>query len=334
MSDSKDYRMSFIREVKCALSTIMAPDQIQMVSHVITKALANYDLTERCTAIVPYSDENDRLLKQFAACLLVEGKSKGTVCQYVRVCRIFGQLIGKPFTKAGIQDARYFIATEMERGISDSTRETYRSYLSTFYQWMTNEEIIPRNPLMALSPIAFQEKEKKPYTDVEVDAIRCACKNLKERAMTEVLLSTGIRVQELVDLELDDIDFHTMKVIVRHGKGNKYRVVYTTRLALKYLTEYLSKRKHTGTRVFLNRFGDKISTDGIRKLFIKIGDKAGVDHVHPHRFRVTLASNLAARGMDVQDIQKILGHSQISTTMGYIVVDDRKTHAEYNKYIA
>lgn len=334
MSDSKDYRMQLIREIKCSLSTVMEPDQIQMVSNVITKVLSNYEVTERCTAIVPYCDENVRLLKQFAACLLIEGKSKGTVYNYVQICRRFGEQIGKPFTKVGVQDARYFIAREMERGISDSTRETYRSYLSTFFQWMTNEEIIPRNPLMALNPIAFQEPEKKPYTDVEIDAIRGACKNVRERAMAEVLISTGIRVQELADLELDDIDFHAMKVTIRHGKGNKRRLVYTTRLALKYLNEYLTKRDYIGTMVFPNRYGDKITTDGIRRVFIGIGEKAGVDNVHPHRFRITLASNLAARGMSVQDIQKILGHSQISTTMKYIVVDDRRTHAEYNKHIA
>ena len=331
---SKDCRMSFIRDVELALSTVMEPERIPMITQVLTTALADYELTERCTDLVPYSDENERILKRFRACLLVEGKSKGTVYQYVRTCRKLEELLGKPFTEVGIYDVRYFLATEMERGVSDSTRETYRSYLSAFYQWMTNEEIIQRNPIMAMNPIAFQGKEKKPFTDVEIDALRGACSNIKERAIVETLLSTGVRVQELVDLNLDDIDFHTMKVIVRHGKGDKYRVVYTTRLTLKYLSEYLTKRKHTCTRVFINRYGDQITTGGIRKLLIKIGNKAGVDHVHPHRFRVTLASNLAARGMDVQDIQKILGHSQISTTMGYIVVDDRKTHAEYNKYIA
>ena len=331
---SKDCRMSFIRDVELALSTTMEPEKIQLVTNVITKALSEYELTERCTDLVPYDDGNERILKQFAACLIVEGKSKGTVHQYVRICRKLAEQICKPLTEAGVYDVRYFLAKEMERGVSDSTRETWRAYLSAFFQWMTNEEIIQRNPIMAMNPIAYQGKEKKPFTDVEIDALRGACNNIKERAIVETLLSTGVRVQELVDLNLDDIDFHTMRVKVLHGKGDKYRVVYTTRLTLKYLSEYLTKRKHTGTRVFLNRFGDQITTDGIRKLLIKIGDRAGVDDVHPHRFRVTLASNLAARGMDVQDIQKILGHSQISTTMGYIVVDDRKTHAEYNKYIA
>ena len=111
-------------------------------------------------------------------------------------------------------------------------------------------------------------------------------------------------------------------------------MVYTTRLALKYLSEYISDRKMTIRCVFCNRYGERITTGGVRKVLNTIAKRASVDNVHPHRFRVTLASNLAARGMGVQDIQKILGHSNVDTTMGYIAVDDRKTHAEYNKYIA
>lgn len=331
---TKDCRMSFIRDVELALSAVLEPDSIQMVSQVITKALADYELSERCTDLVPHDDENARILKRYRACLLVEGKSKKTVAQYSRSCERLAALIGKPFTEMGVYDVRFFLATEMERGVSDSTRETQRANLSAFFQWMTNEEIIQRNPIMSINPISFREKEKKPFTDVEIDALRGACKTSKERALIEVLTSTGMRVQELVDLNLDDIDFHTMRVKVLHGKGDKYRVVYTTRLALKYLSEYISDRKMTIRCVFCNRYGERITTGGVRKVLNTIAKRAGVDNVHPHRFRVTLASNLAARGMGVQDIQKILGHSNVDTTMGYIAVDDRKTHAEYNKYIA
>lgn len=331
---SKDCRMQLIREVELSLSSSLEPDMIQLVTQAITKALSSYEISERCTDLVPYDDENERLLKRYRACLLVEGKSKGTVAQYSRTCEKLAELIGKPFTEMGVYDVRYYLATEMERGVSDSTRETQRANLSAFFQWMTAEEIISRNPIMSISPISFRGKEKKPFTDVEIDALRGACNGMKERALVEMLTSTGMRVQELVDLNVDDIDFNTMRVKVLHGKGDKYRVVYTTRLALKYLSQYLSERKHESRCAICNRYGERLTTGGVRKVLNTIAERASVDDVHPHRFRVTLASNLAARGMDIQDIQRILGHSNVNTTMGYIVVDDRKTHSEYNKFIA
>lgn len=331
---SKDYRMSFIRDVESSLAGQFAPAQITVISNIVTKALADYEITERCTDLAPLDDTNERLIKRYRACLMVDGKSESTISQYTRSVRKLIELIPKPVTEMGAYDIRFFLASEQERGISARTRENQRANLSAFFQWLTDDEIIQKNPISKLKPIKYPDEVKTAFSDVELDALRGACRTLKERALVEMLISTGVRVSELSSMNVSDINLDTLSVHVVHGKGAKERITYTTPVSVKHLQAYLKNRPDTGSALFYNLKHERLNSGGIQHILNEISKRAGVSNVHPHRFRRTFATNLAKRGMDIQEIQKLLGHSSIVTTMQYVCVDDANIKTSYNKYSA
>ena len=331
---SKDYRMSLIRSVETSLVNHFTPEQVNLISNVLTKVLTEYEIAERCTSLEPYDNGNEHIMKQYAACLVVDGKSNGTVRQYVRSCRKLSDVVGKPFKEMNAYDVRFFLAKEMERGLSDQSRENQRANLSAFFQWMTNEELIPKNPILQLKPIKCHQEIRKAFSDIEIDALRSACKTIRERALVEFLLSTGVRVSELVSMKVQDVSPETLTVHVVHGKGNKERITYTTAVAMKHLLAYLHSRTEDGDALFYNRNHDPIEAGGIRKMLYALADRANVDNVHPHRFRRTFATNLSKRGMAVQEIQKLMGHTNINTTLVYIATDDNIVQASYKKFTA
>lgn len=331
---SKDYRMEFIREVETSLACRYDPDEIAVISNIVVKALEGYELTERCTELVVQDDFNERMIRRYGACLLVDGKSTKTIGQYVRTAKKLSDLIRKPFTEMGAYDARFFLATEKDRGVSSRTLENQRANLSAFFQWMTDDEVIPKNPIMKIKPVKFAEEVKEPFSDVELDALRGSCRSVKERALIEMLISTGVRVSELATMEVGDVNLNNLSVHVVHGKGSKERMTYTTSVSAKHLITYLKQRKEDGPALFYNKNHDPIGADGIRCILNTIAKRAGVDNVHPHRFRRTFATNLAKRGMEIQEIQRLLGHSNINTTMVYVRTDDTKVQASYKRFSA
>lgn len=327
-------KLNVVREIERTLAGRLDQEQVAMVSEAVIKALANYDVTEMQTDIVPRESENERLLKQYCACLFVDGKSKHTIYQYRRTCERLAETIGKPFTEMGAYEIRYYLACEKSRGIAASSVDTRRAIFSAFFQWMTNEDIIPKNPCANIKRNKKKPQEEIPFSGVEIDALRGACKNDRERALVELLLTSGVRVAEFSSLKIHDIDPQKMTVHVRHGKGDKERVTYLTSVALKYLTSYWNSRKEDGDSAFYNGKHKPLGMDGVRHILKGIAKRAKVSNVHPHRFRRTLASDLAARGMDIQDIQRLLGHTNINTTMRYVYVNNAKVESSYKQHIA
>lgn len=327
-------KMAVLQTVEEKLVGALSPDQIALVSDAIAQALAPYDVIEGCRELVVYDDTNERILKRYSACLFVDGKSDKTIYQYLRSCRKLADAIGKPYTEMGVYDIRYFLACEKERGVSGRSVENTRANLSAFFQWMTREDLIPKNPCMNIKPIKYTDQVRLPFSSVEIDALRSACRTEKERALVELLLSSGIRVSEAAAMSVGDIDPVMMTVHVRHGKGDKERTTYLTSVAMMHLMAYWEERPEKGTAAFFNARHEPLNAGGIRHILNTIAKRAGVENVHPHRFRRTFASGLAARGMDVQEIQTLMGHTKIDTTMEYVYTDNQKVSASYRQYIA
>ena len=327
-----DHRETIIQNLKIRFAEILDPETANTVLDEVIKELSSYEISERCTAVAVYDDENERILKRYAACLRLDGKSEGTVYQYIRCCQKFFNFIHKPYNEVGVYDIRCFLALEKERGISSRSVENTRANLSAFFQWMTLEQIIQRNPCLNIKPIKYADEKEKPFFDTEIDALRSACKTQKERAIFEMLLSTGLRIAELVALDISDINTEAQTVHVRHGKGDKERITYATPVAIEHFKKYILNRKHLHTAAFLNNRGDRITDDGVRFVLNAIAKKANVQNVHPHRFRRTMASRLASRGMNIQEIQKLLGHTNLNTTMIYVTTDDASVQMSYRKY--
>lgn len=328
-----DYRMEIVKTIENKLCGLFTSEQLSVISDTVILTLNDYEVTERCTEIVPLDDTNTRLINRYIGCLVIEGKSKNTIYQYTRTIKKLSDRINKPFPEMGIYDIRMFLAIEKDR-ISNRSLENTRANLSAFFQWMTNEDIIDKNPIAKLKPVKYKDEIRKPFSDIEIDALRCACKNTKERAIIEILLSTGVRVSELTSMEVIDINLIDYSVHVRHGKGAKERMVYTNDLGVKYVKEYLNSRSETGNMLFYNHCHGLLNSGGVRFILNQLAKRANVANCHPHRFRRTFATNLSKRGMDIHEIQKLMGHSNINTTTAYIYSDDSALHASYNKYTA
>lgn len=329
-----DYKQELISDVTGALVTRLDPSGIEAVSEEMAVALRDYEVTRRVTELVPYEGFNEMILKRYKACLIIEGKSPKTIAAYERTAKKLFQQLQRNYTDMTVSDLRYYLAYEKSRGLSNQTLENTRVMISAFFTWLLNEDLIVKNPCRTIGPIKCEEKVREPFSSVEIDAIRSACKTKKDRAIVEVLLSSGVRVSELCALKVSDIDFDTLAVKVREGKGSKQRTVYINDLANKHLVEYLTTRKLVGEYLFYSKFGKQLSACGVRYLLNIIADRAGVTNVHPHRFRRTFATNLANRGMEIQEISKLLGHRSLNTTLKYVYSSEEKIRASYLKYSA
>lgn len=325
----------FLKDIEIRLATTCPEIDRDRIMNQIIASLRDYDVTEKITSItVRHEDINERILRRYVACIRIDGKSEGTIKQYARTCTKLAELIGKPYTEMSAYDIRYYLAELKEKGCQNRSIENQRANISAFFQWMFTEEIIQRNPCAKIAPIKCEEKVRLPFTAVQLDALRLACRSEKERAMIEVLVSSGIRCEELTNLEVGDIDIRNRTVLVRNGKGGKSRKTFMSDVASDHLEKYLNERKDTQTTLFLARTGDKYSPRGIEDMISKIGRRANVENVHPHRFRRTFATNLYKRGMDIHEIQRLMGHSNVQTTLGYIYTDDEQIRAAYSKYAA
>lgn len=310
----------------------------QDVMNALSIALADYDVIKKDTEIVPYEDVNERLLKRYFACMLVEGKKKSTVKAYSYALKKFADTLHKTYPTITANDIRYYLATLMERGVSARSAENARSIISAFCQWMFNEGITEKNACVTVKPVKYQDKEKKPFSEVEIDALRAGCAKtrnpIRNRAIIEFLLSSGVRVNELCNLTVADVDFDSKTVFVRNGKGGKDRTTYINSITAHYLRMYLISRGNDGPMLFYGIRNNPLTFRGVQDLITNLGNNNGVDKAHPHRFRRTFATNLAKRGMAIQEIQKILGHTNINTTMEYVALDNTQVEVSYRRHIA
>ena len=239
---SNDYRNDFIKSVERSLATVLDQDTLDTVSRKLICVLNNYEITKRCTDIVVYDDSNERLIKRYCACLIVDGKSKSTVYQYQRQLLRFADSDGSPVTERDAYVIRCYLAVQKERGLANSTLQTTRTVIHAFYQWLVDEEVIEKNPCSNIKPIKTPKEVRQPFSPVELDLLKASCKRMKERALIEVLLTSGVRVAELAEMNVDDIDMHTLTVHVKHGKGSKERLTYITDVAKMHLQMYLKSR--------------------------------------------------------------------------------------------
>lgn len=325
---SRDLRNEFIDQVK--LSMMDRNDSDLIVSRVAV-ILERYELSERVTDLVPAEDENMEMIKLYASALVIDGKAKSTIAQYVRELKCFSSVIGKKDLKTvGAFDVRNYLAKKKMGGVSNRTLENARAIISAFFGWMAAEEIIQKNPCVTIKPVKYQDEIRHPFSVVELDRLRGSCRTIKERCMIEFLLATGVRVAEFCDLDISDVDLISGRIRIRNGKGGKERYTYMNDLAKEHLVKYLDGRD-IGP-LFLTRSGKRYEPGGVRFVLRTLGKKAGIDDVHPHRFRRTFATTLAARGMQQQEIQKLMGHSNINTTMIYVTLSEMEMQMAYKKF--
>lgn len=332
----KDTKNSFVNNIERKLTLIYGVDMARKISDVIVDELYNFDITEKCTEVAIIDSRNEDLRKRYIACLLIEGKAKSTVSAYCKALDRFYDFINKNLDEVTTYDIRRYFGKLKINNVSNRTIESYRVYLNSFYSWLKKEFEIEDNPFDGLNKIKYQRNKKKPFNNIEVEKLRSACKNVRDRSIIETLLTTGLRVSELIDLKVSDFDFIKMSVDVRNGKGGKQRTVYTTDVAANYIMQHIQKNSYSSDDyIFQNtKRKSNLTTSGIRKILNSIAEDAGVKDVHPHKFRHTYASILADHGMNLQSVQILLGHSSSQTTQVYVHTREEQLYHTYKAAIA
>ena len=307
-------------------------DQIRDILYIV---LNKYEVQERCTDLTVADTSSEEYLKAFIVTKRIEGMSDLTLTRYYDENLKLIQSVGKPLKELTTNDLRYYLAIKRNRDHnSNITLEGIRHCWSSFFGWLTKEEIIQKNPCLKLSQIKCPKQVKLSFSAVELDKIRRSCmSNARDLALVDFLYSTGCRVSEISALNVTDIDFEKKEIVVL-GKGNKQRKVYLTDVAALHLKEYLNGRKVASKALFSSKSGKRLSKNGIEAACKRWEKKSGVDNIHPHRFRRTLITDLLNSGMSLQEVAILAGHTDVSTTQIYYCESTANVKASYLKYSA
>lgn len=322
-------KQTLIKSMCSQLADLVTANQLTEIANILNIELANYDV--ECIDRVEHDSDTQDFLDAFFSAKELEGRSKATLKNYADLLYRFFEEAHTPIRQITVFHLRAHLQREKDRGISDKTLEGQRSVFCSFFGWLHKEGLLPNNPTANLSPIKCAKVVRLPFTDVEVEKLRESCTCTRDKAIVSFLLATGCRIGEVVALNRDDIDFKHGKLVV-FGKGAKERQVYLTDVATMYLQRYLKERTDDLPALFITRQNTRISPNGIRKMLHQVENASGVENVHPHRFRRTLATNLIAHGMPIQEVAAVLGHDKLDTTMTYVYMSDEDIHNNYRKY--
>ena len=279
---------------------------------------------------------NEEYLKMFLAAKRIEGCSKRTL-QYYRVTveRLIAH-ISTPIRRITTDEIReYLVKYQQVNDCSKVTVDNVRRNISSFFSWLEEEDHILKSPMRRIHKIKTKQAVKEIISDEEIEKLRDKCSCIRDQAIIDLLYSTGIRVGELVNLNISDIDFEARECIV-YGKGDKERKVYFDAKAKLHLKEYLRGRKDKNPALFvtLNSPYERLKISGVELRLRRLGRSINLDKIHPHKFRRTMATRAIDKGMPIEQVQKILGHSQIDTTMQYAIVNQNNVKIFHQKFIS
>ena len=307
----------------------LTANQSQKLLRVLTSRL-----TSRNKSVSSVSNSN--YLAMFLNAKKIEGCSERTLSYYKTTVEKLLDRITDPIRKVTTDDIREYLASY--QGLNDCSKTTIdniRRNISSFFTWLEEEDYIIKSPMRRIHKIKTTKTVKEVISDEEIEQMRDKCKNLRDLAIIDLLYSTGIRIGELVRLNIDDIDFEERECIV-FGKGDKERRVYFDAKTKIHLTDYINSRFDTNPALFvtLDAPYDRLQISGVEIRLRHLGRELGINKVHPHKFRRTMATRAIDKGMPIEQVQKLLGHSQIDTTMHYAIVNQTNVKVAHRKFIA
>lgn len=279
---------------------------------------------------------NNNYLSMFLNAKKIEGCSERTLAYYKTTVEKLLDGVDDPIRKVTTDDIRDYLANY--QGLNDCSKTTIdniRRNISSFFTWLEEEDYIIKSPMRRIHKIKTTKTVKEVISDEEIEKMRDKCKNLRDLAIIDLLYSTGIRIGELVRLNIDDIDFEERECIV-FGKGDKERRVYFDAKTKIHLTDYINSRFDTNPALFvtLDAPYNRLQISGVEIRLRRLGRELGINKVHPHKFRRTMATRAIDKGMPIEQVQKLLGHSQIDTTMHYAIVNQTNVKVAHRKFIA
>ena len=274
-------------------------------------------------------------VEAFLSAKRLEGCSERSLRYYANTLARFNEAVAKPVNEISTDDIRDYLTGYAREGkVCKATVDNVRRVVSSFFSWLEEEDYIYKSPVRRIKKIRTTRTIKPVYSDEVLEQLRDACHELRDLAMVDMLVSTGMRVGELVKLDRRDVDFEARECIV-HGKGDKERRVYFDARTKTHLQAYLEQRIDGDGALFvsLNKPFRRLEIGGVESRLRKLGEAAGVKHVHPHKFRRTLATKAIDKGMPIEQVQVLLGHSKIDTTLCYAMVDQDNVKRSHRRYI-
>lgn len=327
---------NIIQAITGIFMNYVSRDDALIARNEIVLLLKDYDVVPYKNEIVEYNDnEDEMMMNMFFIAKKVEGLSDRSLGAYSSTYRTFKSVLGKRLKDVTTTDVRLYLATRSTKNkVSKCTLDNERRNLSSIFTFLNQEGYIKTNPIAGIKKIKQDNVVKDAFNISELELIRRACEDKREKALVEFLYSTGCRVGEVAKAKIEDVDFAQGKILVT-GKGNKQRYAFLNEKCMLYLEEYLQERGNPKEGpLFLSRWSkDCISRDHIEVLIREIGKRAGVKECHPHKFRRTTATVALRRGMPLELVQEMLGHSDIRTTQIYATLDKDDLQRCHKKYV-
>ena len=323
-----------ITEITQGMLHCLDNGQLAELKKVVLYCLEGYDFTQEvCNE--SNSDENSNLVSRFLSAKRVEGCSEKTIVYYKNTIEALLITVNKEVKHITTDDLRdYLTKYQSEKSSSKVTIDNIRRIFSSFFSWLEDEDYIIKSPVRRIHKVKTGKIIKETYSDESLELMRDSCLELRDLAMIDLLVSSGMRVGEMVLLNKEDINFNERECVV-FGKGDKERVVYFDARAKIHIKNYLDSRTDINPALFvtLRTPQKRLQIGGVEVRLRELGKRLNIPKVHPHKFRRTLATMAIDKGMPVEQLQQLLGHKRIDTTLQYAMVKQSNVKLAHRKYI-
>ena len=324
---------NLINEIEQAMLNVLDNEQLSQLRKVLDYTFRNVSVTEKES--LHTESNNTTLIDNFIAAKKVEGCSDKSISYYKSTIVNALKRIDKEVVHVTTDDLRgYLNDYQSESGASKVTVDNIRRILSSFFSWLEEEKYIVKSPVRRIHKVKVGKTVKETYTDEALEQMRDHCSNARDLALIDLLASTGMRVGELVRLNRDDIDYQNRECIVT-GKGDKQRKVYFDARTKIHLQKYVNSRTDTNEALFVSLLApyDRLQISGVEIRLRQLGRELNIPKVHPHKFRRTLATMAIDKGMPIEQVQHLLGHQSLDTTLQYAMVNQNNVKLSHHKFI-
>lgn len=325
-------KQKFINEVVQGMLGCINNAQLQRLQQTLKHALFDKEIIASSNV---QEDTSEDLLENFLSAKRIEGCSEKSLVYYRNTIQAMLDKVAKPVREIETDDLReYLTGYQKEKNSSKVTIDNIRRILSSFFSWLEDEDYIIKSPVRRIHRVKSATTIKETYSDENLETMRDSCTELRDLALIDILASTGMRIGELVLLNRKDINFEERECVV-FGKGSKERMVYFDARTKIHLQDYLNSRTDDNPALFVSLKApyDRMKIGGIEARLRGIGKNLGIDKVHPHKFRRTLATMAIDKGMPIEQLQQLLGHKRIDTTLQYAMVKQSNVKIAHRKYI-
>lgn len=327
---------NIIRAIVAAMQCDLDCRQIDKLKTILIKELSDVEMVEKSVDSVKRKEETEDLLSAFISAKKIEGCSIKTLIYYRNTIERLLDTVDVAVHHITTSDIRQYLSMYQEKNKSGKvTIDNMRRIFSSFFAWLEDEDYIAKSPVRRIHKVKTDTLVKEVLSDEQLELLRDNCTNKRDLAIIDVLASTGIRIGELVKLNKENIDFHERQCIV-FGKGNKERMVYFNARTKLHIQQYLSERTDTNPALFVSLSAphNRLTIGGIEVFIRKLGRRLDMPKVHPHKFRRTLATMAIDKGMPIEQVQRLLGHVRIDTTLHYAIVNQNNVKIAHKKYLS